>query len=87
MDALTWFKSVFRRALVMTPAPLSADVATELWDDVPLYQVAARLRPPPPPMAARQASPPSTDKPRGPRANPDLVVWGGTKRAAAAKRS
>ena len=41
MDALTWFKSVFRRAL-MTPAPLRADVDTEMWDDVPLHRVAAR---------------------------------------------
>ena len=43
MDALTWFKSVFRRALA-TPA-LRADLATEAWDDVPLHLVAARLRP------------------------------------------
>ena len=40
MDALTWFKSVFQRA------PLRADVATELWPDVPLHLVAAHLRPP-----------------------------------------
>jgi len=44
MDALTWFKSVFQRALT-TPASLRADMATEAWADVPLHLAAARLRP------------------------------------------
>ena len=157
MDALTWFKSVFQRALT-TPAPLRADVATEMWGDVPLHLAAARLRPatalaeadkdwdaviarakreaasprapiPPPlppaahgspkapsrpPARARDASrkapsppplpparhgspemqetpPPlpaqastrSMPKPKGPRANLDLVAWGGPKKPAA----
>jgi hypothetical protein len=47
MDALTWFKSVFRRELT-TPDALRADVATEMWADVPLHLAAARLRPAPP---------------------------------------
>ena len=44
MDALTWFKSVFHRGLT-TPAPLRADVASEMWPDIPLHLAAARLRP------------------------------------------
>jgi hypothetical protein len=44
MDALTWFKSVLHRGLT-TPDPLRADVATEMWPDVPLHLAAARLRP------------------------------------------
>src|SRR5690349_14980377 len=46
MDALTWFKTVFHRGLA-TPAQMGADVATEMWPDVPLHLAAARLRPAP----------------------------------------
>jgi len=44
MDALTWFKSVLHRGLA-TPAPLRAEVASEMWPEVPLHLAAARLRP------------------------------------------
>jgi hypothetical protein len=76
MDALTWFKSVFRRALT-TSDPLRADLDTEMWPDVPLHLAAARLRPRPAPMPP----PLPRTSPRTPRANPDLVVWGGGKKA------
>src|SRR5262245_25673269 len=137
MDALTWFKSVFQRALA-TPAPPRVDMATEQWADVPLHLAAARLRPrladadgdedwdeviarakiqaaspkvpsvpppfppphpspkapSPPPFPAPQPSPKAPSPPapppprraspaelRAPRANPDVIVWGGPKKS------
>jgi hypothetical protein len=152
MDALTWFKSVFRRGLT-TPAPLRADVASEMWPDVPLHLVAASLRPrpassergqngddddgedwdaviaqakvqaatrkapmppplprmgqasrkapstppprprdippemqeTPPPLRAPQVPKLAIARPRGPRASPDLVAWGGGKKPFGAR--
>ena len=48
MDALTWFKSVFR-GVPATSDRARPDVATEPWPDVPLHLGAARLRPSPAP--------------------------------------
>ena len=87
MDALTWFKSVFRRAR----APVRADVASESWADVPLHLVAARLRPPPIPQDAvpeeiQDTPPPPTPlpmpRPKGPRPNLDIVAWNGRQQPA-----